>query len=218
MLGAPQGEPETKLYCKVLLLPVPSYSDMRPILPHHRGTRSVMNGNKLIALATLAFAEIFAEMTAQADSGVYFGGGVGRTKVEDSSGNPTGVLLDQTAAGLKVFAGYRLDAIPLIKFAAEVGYRELGRADYRIHGPDYGVLAGVALGPVVLFGRVGAMNYELEKVTGGGNNSFDGTAPVYGVGAWFTIRRVGIRAELERIDIQELDKAYMYSVSVLYQF
>ena len=177
-----------------------------------------MNPIKLIALATLAFSEIFAVMKAHADSGVYFGGGVGGTKVEDSSGNPAGVLLDQTAAGLKVFAGYRLDAIPLIKFAAEVGYRELGRADYRIHGPDYGVLAGVQLGPVNLFGRVGAMNYEMDKITGGGNNSFDGTAPVYGVGAWFTILRVGVRAELERIDIKELDKAYMYSISALYQF
>lgn len=177
-----------------------------------------MNRIKLLAFATLAFAESFAAMTALADSGIYVGGGVGRTKVEDSSGNPAGVLLDQTAAGLKLFAGYRLDAIPLVKFSAEVGYRELGRADYRIHGPDYGVLAGVQLGPVNLFGRVGAMNYELDKITGGGNNSFDGTAPVYGVGAWFTILRVGIRAELERIDIKELDKAYMYSVSALYQF
>lgn len=73
------------------------------------------------------------------------------------------MLLDQSAAGLKLFAGYRLDAIPVVKFAAEVGYRELGRVDYRIHGPDYGLLAGVGLGPVNLFGRVGAMNYELEK-------------------------------------------------------
>ena len=154
-----------------------------------------MNRIKLMAVATLAFTESFAVMTAHGDSGVYFGGGVGRTKLEDSAGNPKGVLLDQTAAGLKVFAGYRLDATPLVKFAAEVGYRELGRADYRIHGPDYGVLAGVGLGPVNLFGRVGAMNYELEKITGGGNNSFDGTAPVYGVGASFTILRVGIRAE-----------------------
>jgi len=173
---------------------------------------------KLIAVATLAFAESFTAMTAHADSGIYVGGGAGRTKVEDSSGNPAGILLDQTAAGLKFFAGYRLDALPLVKFAAEVGYRELGRADYRIHGTDYGVLAGVQLGPVNLFGRVGAMNYELDKITGGGNNSFDGTAPVYGVGAWFTILRVGIRAEIERIDIKELDKAYMYSISALYQF
>jgi hypothetical protein len=177
-----------------------------------------MNRIKLIALATLAFTESFAVMAAHADSGIYVGGGGGRTKVEDSSGNPTGVLLDQTAAGLKIFAGYRLDSIPLVKFAAEVGYRELGRADYRIHGPDYGVLAGVQLGPVNLFGRVGAMNYELDKITGGGNNSFDGRAPVYGVGAWFTILRIGIRAEVERIDIKELDKAYMYSISALYQF
>jgi len=176
-----------------------------------------MNRTK-IALATLAFTESLAVMTAHADSGFYLGGGVGRTKVQDSAGNTQNVVLDQSAAGLKLFAGYLFDAIPVVKFAAEVGYRELGRVDYRIHGPDYGVMAGVGLGPVNLFGRVGAMNYELERNTGGGKNSFDGTAPVYGVGAWITVLRVGIRAEIERIDIKELDKTYMYSISAFYQF
>lgn len=177
-----------------------------------------MKPSKLMTIVVLVLAEGFSAMTARADSGVYLGAGVGKTKIQDSTGNPRGVLFDQYAGGVKVFAGYHLDAIPIVKFDAEVGYRELGRVDYRIHGPDYGLLAGVGLGPVGLFGRAGAMHYKLEKNTLGGNHDFDGTAPVYGVGAKFTVLRVGIRAELERIDIQELDKAYMLSVSVFYQF
>jgi opacity protein-like surface antigen len=177
-----------------------------------------MKHSELITIVVFVFAECFSAMTARADSGVYLGGGLGKTKIQDSTGNPQGVLFDQYAGGLKVFAGYHFDAIPIVKFDAEVGYRELGRVDYRIHGPDYGLLAGVGLGPVELFGRAGAMRYKLEKNTLGGNHDFDGTAPVYGVGAKFTVLRVGIRAELERIDIQELDRAYMLSISVLYQF
>lgn len=51
--------------------------------------RSLMNLIK-IALATLAFTETFAVMTAHADSRFYLGGGVGRTKIQDSAQNPQG--------------------------------------------------------------------------------------------------------------------------------
>ena len=173
---------------------------------------------KRISLLALLLAAWFCVTTAGADSGVYLGGGIGKTKIQDSTSNPQGILFDQYAGGLKLFAGYHFDALPVVKFDAEVGYRELGRADYRVHGPDYGLLAGVGLGPLELFFRAGAMRYQLEKNTLGGNHDFDGTAPVYGLGARFTILRVGLRAELERIDIQELNKAYMLSVSAFYQF
>jgi hypothetical protein len=76
----------------------------------------------------------------------------------------------------------------------------------------------VGLGPVDLFGRVGGMNYKLEKNIGDVKNDFDGTAPVYGLGVWFTLFGVGIHAEYEKIDIKELDNAQMLSVSAFYQF
>lgn len=47
---------------------------------------------------------------------------------------------------------------------------------------------------------------------------FDGTAPVYGLGVWFTFFGVGVRAEYEKINIKELDNAQMLSVSAFYQF
>ena len=178
----------------------------------------------LIGLAafTLAIA-----LPAHADSGVYLGGGITRTNIHDSPGNPGGMAFDENALGGKLFAGYKLDLIPLFKFAAEAGYREAGQGTsspaagdvkYRIHGFDYAVLAGVGLGPVDLMGRVGGMNYRLEKNITGVPRNFDGTAPVYGVGLWFTLFGVGLRAEYERIQIDELDKTGVTSLSMFYQF
>ncbi len=90
--------------------------------------------------------------------------------------------------------------------------------NYRAHGFDYGVLAGMGLGPVDLFGRVGGMRYRLDKEIGAVKNRYDGTAPVYGVGLWFTIAHVGIRAEYEKIDIDEMDKMNTVSLSAFVQF
>lgn len=186
-----------------------------------------MNHRRLISLAALAFAANLPVMTAHADSGVYIGGGIGKSYIEDSTGNPGGVTFDGSATAGKAFVGYHLDLIPLVKFAAEAGYRDLGKPDgsvagipveYRARGFDYGVMAGLGLGPVDLFARVGGMKYKLEKSIGGVKNNFDGTAPVYGVGVWFTLVGVGIRAEYEKIDIDELDKVHMISVSAFYQF
>ena len=186
-----------------------------------------MNLRKLVCSTTVVLASSLVCVCAVADSGVYLGGGVTSTKIEESAGNPGGVPFNDTATGGKLFAGYHIDAIPLFKFAGEVGYRESGQAKesqaigdvkYRLHGFDYAVLAGIGLGPVDLMARVGGMSYKLEKDIVGVKNKFDGTAPVYGLGLWFTLVGVGIRAEYERIDIDELDKADMISVSAFYQF
>lgn len=182
---------------------------------------------KLACSTAIVAASALAALSAQADSGVYVGGGAASTKIEDSAGNPGGADFSESHAGMKIFAGYKLDVLPLVKFAAEAGYRDLGKpsatiggveVDYRVHGFDYGVLAGVGLGPVDLFGRVGGMQYQLEKNRGGIRNNYDGSAPVYGVGAWFTLFGLGVRAEYEKIDIDELDDAGMVSVSAFYQF
>lgn len=186
-----------------------------------------MNTVRFIAAAVVVASAIVLALPARADSGIYIGGGVGQTRIEDSAGNPAGTDFSESGTGLKLFAGYHLDIIPLISLAAEVGYRDLGEAsrtaagvdtDYRVDGFDYAVLAGVGLGPVDLFGRVGAMQYDLQKNFGGAKNDYDGTAPVYGVGVWLTLFGLGVRAEYEKIEIDELDNVEMVSVSAFYQF
>ncbi|HVY07982.1 MAG TPA: outer membrane beta-barrel protein [Burkholderiales bacterium] len=186
-----------------------------------------MIDRKHLVLAALAAAIALPATASLADSGVYIGGGVSRTKIEDSTGNPGGVDFNETGTGGKGFIGYHIDAIPLVKFAAEAGYRDSGHATdstavgdvkYNFHGFDYAVLAGVGLGPVDIMGRVGGISYKLKKDIAGVSNDYDGTAPVYGLGVWFTILGVGVRAEYERIHIDELDKAQAVSLSAFYQF
>jgi hypothetical protein len=123
----------------------------------------------------------------------------------------------------KAFLGYRFDLLPIVSLSAEGGYRDLGKpntavAEYSAKGLDYGALAGIGLGPIELFARVGGMQYDLDKKIAGTTFSFDGTAPVYGAGVRFNLLGAGVRAEYEKIDIDELDKVEMISISVFYQF
>lgn len=182
---------------------------------------------KATCVVAVAAVVPFISVAAHADSGVYIGGGIGSAKLEDSTGNSGGVDFSETDTAWKGFVGYNFDAIPLIKLAAEVGYRDLGTpngsvggipVEYRAKGLDYAVLGGIGLGPVDLMARLGGMQYDLEKNIGGIRQDFDGTAPVYGIGAWFTLFGVGLRAEYEKIDIDELDNAEMISVSAFYKF
>ena len=121
-----------------------------------------MNLRRPIVLIALAFGSALPATGLHADGGIYIGGGVSESTVQDSANNPGGAPYDRSATGGKLFAGYKFDAIPLVKFACEVGYRELGTSrdaqsgvssDYRMHGVYYGVLAGV--GPTVHNSAIG---------------------------------------------------------------
>ena len=185
-----------------------------------------MNLRKCV-LSIAVLAAGFSSLCAVADSGVYIGGGIGSAELKDSTGNPGGVDFKENDTAWKGFVGYNLDALPLLKFAAEIGYRDMGKpsgsfagapVEYKAHGLDYAVLGGVGLGPVDLMARFGGMKYKLQKNVGSVRNDYDGTAPVYGVGLWFTLFGVGVRAEYEKIDIDELDNAQMVSISAFYKF
>jgi hypothetical protein len=183
---------------------------------------------RLACSATLALAALLAPAAVLADSGVYIGGGVGSAKIDDGAGDPAAVGdFSKSANAWKAFVGYNFDALPLIKFAAEAGYRDLGKpsatvsgvpVEYSVKGFDAGVMAGVGLGPVDLFAKVGGMQYDLRKTIGGVNHDYDGTAPLYGIGAWLSLGSIGLRAEYEKIDINELKDVEMISVSAFYKF
>jgi hypothetical protein len=177
--------------------------------------------NPIITLVTvLCFA---LPVSAAHAGGVYVGGGVGNASIEDSTANPAGNTFDESDSAFKIFGGYRFDLLPIVSLSGEVGFRDLGKPsagalEYRVDGFDYAALAGIGLGPVELFARLGGMEYDLEKSNAGAKTSFDGSAPVYGIGARFSLFGVGVRAEYEKIDIDELDNAQMISVSAFYQF
>lgn len=175
----------------------------------------------IIALVTVLGAALSVPVAHA--GGVYVGGGAGTASIKDSASNPGGTQFNESDAAFKAFGGYRFDLLPIVSLSGEVGYRNLGKpntaaTEYKVHGFDYAALAGVGLGPVELFARFGGMQYTLDKTISGTNTRFDGSAPVYGVGARFSLFGIGVRAEYEKIDIKELDNAQMISVSAFYQF
>jgi len=169
-------------------------------------------------------AALFVALTTPAlAGGVYLGGGVGTAYIEDSSGNPSGNSFDESSTAYRLFGGYRFDAIPLVSLSGELGYRDLGSPsagglEYGISGFDYSALAGIGLGPVEVYARVGAIQYQLEKTSTGVTTDFDGTAPLYGIGASFKLFGLGVRAEYETMDVDELEKSDAVWVSVFYEF
>ena len=179
-----------------------------------------MRHTSILAIATSLF--VFVTTPAFA-GGFYIGGGVGTSNIEDSPANPAGVTFSESDTAWKAFGGYRFDWLPIVSLSGEVGYRDLGSpnagmAEYKAKGFDYAALAGLGLGPVELFARLGGMKYDLDKTIGGTKTSFDGNAPVYGVGARLVLWGIGVRAEYEKIDIHELDKVEMISISAFYEF
>jgi hypothetical protein len=179
-----------------------------------------MRRTNILAIATALFIIVTTPAFA---GGIYIGGGVGSAAIEDSAANPAGTAFDESDNAFKIFGGYRFDWLPIVSLSGEVGFRDLGKpnagaVEYNVDGFDYAALAGLGLGPVELFARLGGMEYNLDKTIGGTKTSFDGSAPVYGVGARFTLFGIGVRAEYENIDIDELDNVEMISVSAFYEF
>ena len=160
-------------------------------------------------------------------NGIYLGGGVGEAMIKDSTGNSSGAQFDESDTAWKAFGGYRFDALPIIRLSGEIGYRDLGKPtasqagiplEYKLTGFDYSALVGVGLGPIELYARGGGMQYDLKKRIGPTETKFDGSAPLYGVGAQFMLFGLAIRAEYEKVDIKELDNVDMISISAFYKF
>jgi opacity protein-like surface antigen len=181
-----------------------------------------MNIRRTLTFAALVTGLGFAATSAHA-GGIYVGGGIGDASIADTSSTPSGNQFDESASAWKAFAGYRFDLLPIVSLSAEVGYRDLGQPDaaaleYSVSGFDYAVLGGLGLGPIELFARVGGMQFDVEKTSSGATTKFDGTAPLYGIGASFALGSLGVRAEYEIIDIDELDDVSMVSVSGFWSF
>lgn len=178
-------------------------------------------------LASLITSVLFLIAVPAHAGGLYLGGGAGVGTIEDSAGNPGGVSFDESDTAWKAFVGYRFDIMPIVSISAEGGYRDLGTPDgsvagipvrYELNGFDYAALAGIGIGPVEVFARLGGMQYDLKKTVAGVNRDFDGHAPVYGIGARMSLFGIGVRAEYEMIDVDELDDVNMISVSAFYEF
>lgn len=180
---------------------------------------------KMIETALVSVAGICAALSLSIAhaGGFYVGGALGDATIEDSSGTTNGASFDESDSAYRLFGGYRFDALPLVSISAEAGYRDLGSPnnasrEYNVSGLDFSALAGVGLGPLEVYGRIGNVQYDLEKITAATRFEFDGSAALYGIGARISILSLALRAEYEQVDIKELDKAEMLWISLLYQF
>jgi OOP family OmpA-OmpF porin len=182
---------------------------------------------KITIVASTALLMGLASFSSHAvDNGIYLGAGIGQGGVQfDEQFNGDRFDFDASDTAYKLIAGWRF----LDWFSVEANYLDLGTADDRISGVDIDVdvsgwsLAAVGflpIGPVDLFARLGAVNWDAEiSAPGTGlGGSDDGTDLTYGVGAQFRVWSLGIRAEYEIFDVADADTVDMLSVGVTWTF
>ena len=158
----------------------------------------------LALLATPAWA-------ASDGSGVYFGAGIGASDL--ATGGFSG-----TDFGFKLFAGY-----DFMKYVGvETAYIDDGSpsdhgAKISLTGWDVAV-RGIL--PIADRGEVFAkLGYVWWDVSSHGYGSDSGDDMLYGVGGGFRFTdNFGLRAEWERMDIKDTDRADLWSVSAYWKF
>src|SRR5690349_20069604 len=116
--------------------------------------RKTIRSTGIACSSALALIALLGPASALADSGLYIGGGLGTATLKDNTGTSGGVDFDESDTAWKLFVGYNLDLIPVVKFAVEGGYRDLGKPDgsvagvpveYSAKGLDAALLAGIGI-------------------------------------------------------------------------
>jgi hypothetical protein len=173
--------------------------------------KNIMTG----LVAALALTSLPA---VSADNGIYLGASVGQSGLQIDDFN-----YDADATGYKIIAGWRF----LDWLAVEGNYVDFGSGDDRVAGSRIETEAdGISLsavgflpvGPVDLFARVGAIDWNADVSSPGvGRGSDDGTDLTYGVGAQVRVWSLSLRAEYEMFDIDDAD-VDMISLGVTWTF
>ena len=170
--------------------------------------------------AILATALLLASSAGMAaDNGIYLGASLGQANTELDR-DATGLDLDGDDTGFKFIAGIR----PLDWFGIEASYVNFGEVE---EGPlsvesdgitGFGVFF-LPVGPVDVFAKGGVISFDTDvKIRNFGNFRDDGTEFAYGIGAQFRFLSLGVRAEYEMFDIDDVDDANMLSIGVTYTF
>jgi len=191
-----------------------------------------MISSRSLTLILLVFSAPFYHLScAHADGGWYLGASTGRSLIEiEVPGNASGVFgLDESATAWKGFGGYVLD-LPLLDFGFEGGYVDFGSASAQFQGVEASVdasgvnlwgIAGADLGPLGVYGKLGAIAWSLDtRTTGLIDQQLDksGTDMAYGIGAKFMLWSLEFRAEYERYDVSRAENLSMLSVGASWVF
>jgi hypothetical protein len=178
---------------------------------------------KTIAATVLAASFSLLSLPAlSADNGIYLGASVGQSSVEfDDTVGGESINFDASATGFKAIAGWRF----IDWLAVEANYVDLGSGDDNgietdVNGVSLSAVGFVPVGPVDLFARVGAVNWnaDFDAPNLGVSESDDGTDLTYGVGAQFRVWSLSIRGEYEIFDISDADTVDMFSIGVTWTF
>jgi len=179
---------------------------------------------KSIIALTAATLGLGALPALAVDNGIYLGGSVGQAGVSiDESFEGQNFNYDADSTAFKAIAGWRF----LDWLAIEGNYIDLGSGDDTIDDVKFeSDVSGVSLsavgflpvGPVDLFARVGAVNWDADFSALGETVSDDGTDLTYGIGAQFRVWSLSIRAEYEQFDVDAADTVDLISVGVTWTF
>ena len=110
-------------------------------------------------------------------------------------------------------------------FAVEAAYRDLGSpstttsvGETKIDqtAVDVSGLLGLPLGPLFVFGKVGAVYWDADVTVDGIKTSDDGTNFSAGLGASLDVIKIRLRGEVEYFDIGE--HALMYTLGAAWLF
>jgi OOP family OmpA-OmpF porin len=168
--------------------------------------------------ALLATALLLASTAAMAaDNGIYLGASLGDANVDIDQGV---VQVDESDTGFKIIAGIR----PLDWFGVEANYVNFGEPENGQLSAEADAITGfgvffLPLGPVDVFAKGGVVSYDTNiKFQGRDIFRDDGTDFAYGVGVQFRLLSLGVRAEYEKFEIDNIDDANMLSIGVTYTF
>lgn len=177
-----------------------------------------------VAATSLLLATLLSgPALAGGDSGFYVGAGIGQASFGDIDIGDTSFNFNGDDSAYKLFAGINFGVIPLLDLAVEGGYVNFGKPHdnglkIEADGFDLFGRVGTNLGPVGIFGKVGAINWDTKTSSAEGSSSDDGTDPAYGLGLRFQLGSFQVRGEYEWFDISAADDVYMLSVSGAYTF
>jgi Outer membrane protein beta-barrel domain len=182
--------------------------------------------------ASLAAVVLYASPVLAADDGdntegFYLGAAIGDFSSQlDSPGDVGNVNLDfDNEDADRIYAGWRFN-----RFAAfQLDWTDFGRSNAapntigiraKSDGLTPAFVGTLPLGPIELFAKAGMIFYNV-KVDDNTSNLIDdsGHDPVYGVGIGFTVlKRLNLRAEYERIDIEQFNDANAVWLSANWRF
>lgn len=181
---------------------------------------------KVKSLSSLAVLSMLATGTASADNGLFIGGSIGSTTIDESFG---GVDIDSDSTAYRFVGGYQFGDL----FGLEVGYQDFGDLNETvIIGPvssltrlsAEGWTMGGTLGlPLTdqfsLFGRAGVFFWDADVIIDGFSiNTPRDENPYYGAGLRLNVSpNLSLIGDWSRFELDDVDTDVI-SIGLQYRF